>query len=1559
MTLTADHNLNLDSNLAGGSTENLILNATNGTILQNAGNLTAINLTANATGSGGLIKLTSATTTNHVTGSVTLTTAGNASLTNDTATSLTSAVGGTLSANITGSLGIGGSAGSAILGAGSISFGTFSTGGLSATASSGPIGQTGALTVTATASFTDNAAAPNAAITLTNGGNDLTGGVTLTTAGNASLTNDTATSLTSAVGGTLSANITGSLGIGGSAGSAILGAGSISFGTFSTGGLSATASSGPIGQTGALTVTATASFTDNAATPNAAITLTNNGNRLAGAVTVTTDNGNAALVDSVPLTVAGGTVGTGMLLLMAPGVTITGLVVSDTSTTVQAFGNGTAWIVGDTSDGFAPGGAPQLISDTSLANIKGGGSLTIASNSGADLYVNPHSPPNLASPGFGDLTLTADHNLNLDSNLAGGSTENLILNATNGTILQNAGNLTAINLTANATGSGGLIKLTSATTTNHVTGSVTLTTAGNASLTNDTATSLTSAVGGTLSANITGSLGIGGSAGSAILGAGSISFGTFSTGGLSATASSGPIGQTGALTVAATASFTDNAAAPNAAITLTNGGNDLTGGVTLTTAGNASLTNDTATSLTSAVGGTLSANITGSLGIGGSAGSAILGAGSISFGTFSTGGLSATASSGPIGQTGALTVAATASFTDNAAAPNAAITLTNGGNDLTGGVTLTTAGNASLTNDTATSLTSAVGGTLSANITGSLGIGGSAGSAILGAGSISFGTFSTGGLSATASSGPIGQTGALTVAATASFTDNAAAPNAAITLTNGGNDLTGGVTLTTAGNASLTNDTATSLTSAVGGTLSANITGSLGIGGSAGSAILGAGSISFGAFSTGGLSATASSGPIGQTGALTVAATASFTDNAATPNAAITLTNGGNDLTGGVTLTTAGNASLTNDTATSLTSAVGGTLSANITGSLGIGGSAGSAVLGAGSISFAGLAVGTDLTANAGGPITFSGLMVGRNATATATGPITETALVRVEGSSSFAGSLIDLGTSSNALTGSVTLTTAGNASLTNGLDTTIAAGSSVGGPFTVIDAGHTLTLLPASLTTGGAQSYEAATLLLNGSSYKTANGAFTVTGNTVVSDGATIDTHTGNGNIAFNGTVDGMSPSDFLALTAGTGAITFGGAVGAIHPLQGLTATGGSIAFVGPVTIAGNLSLEATSGNISQNAAFTVVGASSFTTDALNAAITITHARNALSGVVTLRTGANGSASLTNDVSTTLASVSVGGTLTVTVEGGNLTLDGDIAAGQVSLNVAGTVNQTGGIIAASNLSGSTVGGASFTMPNQVGTFGSFTNAGSGDLTFVDAVSFSTTGTLSSAGNLFLTGPGINLAGNADAGGMISVASSSDLAANGSLQMGAGTLIKFGGTSFTQTGTLAISANTRTFEIETGSGLTQANLGCNECKLAGDIVAFANVGNESSAGPIVFQNLSAPETNVLIWAGAGSVTGSLNVKGLGISGGGGSASLTGTINGIFSTAAANIASKGPKPDNAYRINDCAIGTPNCITLPQIVPVLPLPTNFVNLLQVAAPSDPLDIERLDTGSEDGL
>ena len=155
-----------------------------------------------------------------------------------------------------------------------------------------------------------------------------------------------------------------------------------------------------------------------------------------------------------------------------------------------------------------------------------------------------------------------------------------------------------------------------------------------------------------------------------------------------------------------------------------------------------------------------------------------------------------------------------------------------------------------------------------------------------------------------------------------------------------------------------------------------------------------------------------------------------------------------------------------------------------------------------------------------------------------------------------------------------------------------------------------------ASLTTA------AGSTELNGGSVTTTS-AQTYNGPVVLGTADTLIS-TAAGNITFAGTVDGA-----FGLTVNTAGVeTFGGAVGAIQPLAALTAAGESIAFGGPITIAGNLSLEATSGNITQGGAFRVSGTSSFTTDAANAAIHQQSA-NALSGAVTLRTAANGAASL------------------------------------------------------------------------------------------------------------------------------------------------------------------------------------------------------------------------------------------------------------------------------------------------------------------------------------------
>jgi len=120
--------------------------------------------------------------------------------------------------------------------------------------------------------------------------------------------------------------------------------------------------------------------------------------------------------------------------------------------------------------------------------------------------------------------------------------------------------------------------------------------------------------------------------------------------------------------------------------------------------------------------------------------------------------------------------------------------------------------------------------------------------------------------------------------------------------------------------------------------------------------------------------------------------------------------------------------------------------------------------------------------------------------------------------------------------------------------------------------------------------------------------------------------------------------------------------------------------------------------------------------------------------------------------------------TLTQTGSGVTLTLTQNLITPQtVSLTSAGTIDQTGGLIEAGTLSGNSVGGASLTQGNLVGTFGPFSNTAGGLLSFTDGQSLATSGAVTSAGNLTLTttGAGSNLTlGGSLSGQMVTLSSS-------------------------------------------------------------------------------------------------------------------------------------------------------------------------------------------------------
>jgi hypothetical protein len=82
-----------------------------------------------------------------------------------------------------------------------------------------------------------------------------------------------------------------------------------------------------------------------------------------------------------------------------------------------------------------------------------------------------------------------------------------------------------------------------------------------------------------------------------------------------------------------------------------------------------------------------------------------------------------------------------------------------------------------------------------------------------------------------------------------------------------------------------------------------------------------------------------------------------------------------------------------------------------------------------------------------------------------------------------------------------------------------------------------------------------------------------------------------------------------------------------------------------------------------------------------------------------------------------------------------------------------------------------------------------------------------------------------------------------------------------------------------------------------------------------------FANLSAPNSVVLLFADQGTVTGTMSVAQLGLSGTRGSANLQGSINGVTGPTAALFGFREPGPEATYLFNDCIIAAATCVVIP--------------------------------------
>ncbi|MEI7714082.1 MAG: hypothetical protein WCI94_21790, partial [Rhodospirillales bacterium] len=135
----------------------------------------------------------------------------------------------------------------------------------------------------------------------------------------------------------------------------------------------------------------------------------------------------------------------------------------------------------------------------------------------------------------------------------------------------------------------------------------------------------------------------------------------------------------------------------------------------------------------------------------------------------------------------------------------------------------------------------------------------------------------------------------------------------------------------------------------------------------------------------------------------------------------------------------------------------------------------------------------------------------------------------------------------------------------------------------------------------------------------------------------------------------------------------------------------------------------------------------------------------------------------------------------------GSLTLGANVSSGAaktVTLNAFTSLSQTGGVISGDTLTGSSDTGASLTKANTVNKLGAFTNTTSGLLTVTNNQALTTTGAVTSGGDVALT----TTTGSLTLGAKVASG-----AGKGAALTAAGTISDSGGTGVLSVGTLSIS----------------------------------------------------------------------------------------------------------------------------------------------------------------------
>ena len=207
-----------------------------------------------------------------------------------------------------------------------------------------------------------------------------------------------------------------------------------------------------------------------------------------------------------------------------------------------------------------------------------------------------------------------------------------------------------------------------------------------------------------------------------------------------------------------------------------------------------------------------------------------------------------------------------------------------------------------------------------------------------------------------------------------------------------------------------------------------------------------------------------------------------------------------------------------------------------------------------------------------------------------------------------------------------------------------------------------------------------------------------------------------------------------------------------------------------------------------------------------------------------------------------------------LTLSGSDLTLQGDLTATTIDLNASGAINQSGGVLTANSLTGSSGGSTSLTGANKLQGVETFTAGGDFILNTVDDATISG---LQAAGVVNVTSTAGTLqASNVSSGSALSLSAAEDLFLSAAVT-GPSTTLTAAGTINQLSG--VITANTLTATAGRGISLTGANAvatldGLSNTDFGG--VAFTDASSLSLAGDIsaTAQNVSLVSSGAITQA---------------------------------------------------------------------------------------------------------